>query len=869
MTEQRVQVVGPYGERGTVPLSQVDAVVKAGGRPATDQEVAQIRLDEEYAKKSTAEKVTGIAGNVGAALTGNVLALGGATGAHPALDAYNQGVTSGLSAGTYEGLVRKAVTELAGAKAGAAYEQHSRDLATGYSGAKLTGEMAGMFGSAALGSAGGAARFAGPGALISSAGTAVEQGAGRLLGGMAARGALGRAGATAIQLGAQGAVEGALYGAGQQLGENMLGNVDDVSDKVFAATGMGALYGALGGAVIGGAGSLAKSGVKAAAEGIGGGIARMGRSGEATVGKTALREAVDRGVAVEAVEAERAAAKAATSDVATSLSSRATRTLTDAADSLAFDALGTTRKIGDKINAKVKGGSNSVGRFMRDEILNTAEGGITAQRLMTGGRADELLPLISAKRAAKGQAIGEVVAGTPTRVNVSDVMADADAIYKKMLADPTQIQGAEAFRARVAQTFEAFGHGGKIADDGTMALSELYYGRAKLEGVAHEVGRKTAAEASVKEWLRNLDEHLVNKLDEAANSMGKSGEKEKLLGLKRDYQLASWAEKAAEDGANRIASNNIFGLREGIAAGVGFATAVGSDDPMLGVLGAGATALGGRFFRQRGAAAGALLLSRMAEMGAIKGAMQAVEVQASKSAKALLTPAKAEATAAAKPPRDPIAAARRAERQLTDLASRPEAVTERAQTITQGLSTTAPNVAGKVAANMTRALAFLNSKLPPNPQVDPLAPARPRTWTHTQAEKFSRYVEAAENPMGVLKDFERGKVTPEAVETLKVLTPTLYRELQVKTLDAIAQQLATGKPVTFEARIRMGTLLGIAADPSQDPKVRKFLQGNVQGAVQAAGGSMHPAPGPAPKPIQIKTQYSAFDRLAEGGPGRR
>ena len=38
-----------------------------------------------------------------------------------------------------------------------------------------------------------------------------------------------------------------MYGAGQQFGENMLGDVENVGDKVFAAAGTGALYGALGG----------------------------------------------------------------------------------------------------------------------------------------------------------------------------------------------------------------------------------------------------------------------------------------------------------------------------------------------------------------------------------------------------------------------------------------------------------------------------------------------------------------------------------------------------------------------------------------------------------------------------------------------
>jgi hypothetical protein len=352
---------------------------------------------------------------------------------------------------------------------------------------------------------------------------------------------------------------------------------------------------------------------------------------------------------------------------------------------------------------------------------------------------------------------------------------------------------------------------------------------------------------------------ITNALDDASGKM-KGELATEYKGLKKDFHALRILEEAAEDSAARASKGATLSLTDKMMALGGLASGNLTAAPLLGA--------GSKLVRERGNAAAAVLLYRMAEMGTITRTMQAIDQQLGRSAKGLLNPGSA--THASPPVQNPVRVAQRAQAQIANLTSSPNAVANRAATLTQGLSQAAPNVASGVAQSMTRALAFLNSKLPPNRQVDPLAPQQQRSWTQTEAERFARYVEAAEDPVGALQDIERGKVTPEAVETLRVLTPTLYRDLQVRTLDAIAEQLATGKQVPFDTRLKLGTLLGIPADPSLQPKVRAFLQANIAAASQPSGGSMQAAPrGPAPRPIQIKTQHSAFDRLAEGGPGRR
>ena len=181
---------------------------------------------------------------------------------------------------------------------------------------------------------------------------------------------------------------------------------------------------------------------------------------------------------------------------------------------------------------------------------------------LKGGRADDLLPAIQADKAKIGEEIGDAIKMTPATVKQADLMKAAEAVGKEMASDPTKIQGVSAFNDRVAQTFEALTNGGKVSASGEMSLADMYYTRAKLESVAHELGRDTAANAGFKSWLREVDSQLVSKLDEAAKAAGKEGQGDAIRALKREYQLASAAERAATEGVDRIHGNNIFGLAE-------------------------------------------------------------------------------------------------------------------------------------------------------------------------------------------------------------------------------------------------------------------------------------------------------------------
>lgn len=268
-----VHVVGPYGETGTVAEADIPHVVSSGGRLATPEELAGIRSDEAYAQKSTLEKVTSVASMAGvvpfALRAGVKLAQGKGGEIAPSLppvgEAYLQGVSNSLTGGLASVGMKELVRAAGGNEAAAAYGQNALDVETAHKGIFSAGQIAGFIGTAGAGSEGaalGQAAKAIPGVGIGALGGVAERGAGRLLAGVAERGAAGRAAATAGTLAARGAVEGGLYGAAGQITEDMLGDHEIAADKVFAAGGLGALGGFLGGAALGAGGSLAASGAR-------------------------------------------------------------------------------------------------------------------------------------------------------------------------------------------------------------------------------------------------------------------------------------------------------------------------------------------------------------------------------------------------------------------------------------------------------------------------------------------------------------------------------------------------------------------------------------------------------------------------------
>lgn len=197
--ESTVNVISPDGEVGSISTADLETAQSQGYRVESDEERSARIEKEAYGDRPVAAVAAGIA----------------------------RGATFGLSDPLLEktGLVQKSTIE--------GLQKHNE-------GASVTGELIGAVAPALI-----------PGGQFTAAGAAARAGvaAERAIAG-AAGGALRKVAASA----AAGALEGSLYGAGQLVTEEMLGDSKVTGQKAAATLGMSTILGGGGGAVAKGLG---------------------------------------------------------------------------------------------------------------------------------------------------------------------------------------------------------------------------------------------------------------------------------------------------------------------------------------------------------------------------------------------------------------------------------------------------------------------------------------------------------------------------------------------------------------------------------------------------------------------------------------
>jgi hypothetical protein len=817
---KRVAVLAPDGSFGTVDAADVENLPD-GSRVLTQKEVAAQQLQEAYDKKSGLEKV-------GQALLGH--------GIGPQSEAFLTAGRRAFSAGTNEALVKTAADAVAPG-AGKAYADNLEKLATGAPEATTAGTIAGIAGTVATSFAGGGNAGAGlsrllPANAVGAAGGVAEGLAARGLAaaGVNATSALGKAGVAAATLGVRGAAEGALYSAIEETSRQVTHDPEISADKVFSVMGTGALFGGGVGAAGGAAGSLVSSALERAA------IARTMRNAEAaavgTGGGTAA-EVVGRG-----------------------------GYLKSAANDLAADALGATKVQMRNAIENVAGGKAAIGEYVNRIAIRPAvgESGALAGTVKAGmsGRPAELLEAIQADKAGRlASGFDEALRGTPARFDMTQLSRDAAEIHAEMLKDPTRVAGAESFFRRVETELGAIQASGRVAADGTMEAAEAFKLRSQMERAAWEMSQSSgSAGDAYKGLMRKWDASILETIDEAGKAAGKTDVGDKIRYLKREWQLATAAEEMAKGGAERIAGNNIFGLREGI----GMAAGIAMGNPIGGL----AAGIGGKILRERGAAMGAHLLNTLSESQAVAKLIGSVDEKLNAAAHGLLAPpSKQLSTAKLGNPHDRAAAALRS---LSQMQADPHGTVEKMTKNVEAIAESHPEIADALVSKQAAALAFLASKKPADEEPDPLSPHKAPRMTDADAYRFAKYAYYTEQPDRFFDEVAKGKVTYEGAETARALMPKAFAELQARMLDAIATHMARGRAIPFQQRERLGDILDIPATPSQRPDHASFLQSNV------VNSTSQPSPRPSAAKSSAspgKAQRSALDMLEANGPGRR
>lgn len=828
MAGERVPVVGAYGEKGTVDAKDLAAVEAAGGRAATSEEQASDKLEAEYASKSLAQKALGAVSPALPYPAQQALRASGAAVLPPTIEAYRRGAGAGFTA-NLEGITTHEALKAVGGKAAAdAYSKQNEELKAAHSTAYSLGEAAGMVGSTiATGGAGGlrgtTAKGLGrilPGAAIAEAGALAERGAARVVGGLATRGALGRAAATGTQFAARAGVEGALYSAASEISEEVLGDKPLAAEKILMAAGTGFGIGAAAGGVMGFGGSLLASGARSAATG----LSRMVSTAAAEEGGIASRLAKP-----GAVE----------STLRTQAQEQATKSLTIGG------------KIGNRMGKLVEraGGEAAMGEtLIRNGVVGTVDESQGLVRNMfdaaKGGTPADMVPKIKTALEEVGSKIGDLTSTSSGRVSVEAIDSALAKHVSEYAAKPgfeNTVSAIQKYRDSLAMAMAD-----KADDALTVTVQDALKFRRDLDELVYRETRTLDPNARV-QALRDFRSEFASEIETAIDKASDAAEGEtraQLKALNKDYQRLKVAEEIAEDSAARASQNRTISLTDTIA---GAATG----DLFAG----GAAAIGHKMLRERGNAAASVLLQRMADMGAITKAVASVDELVGRAAKGavnpqpIVRPAVSKATAMARAEKvaavirehqaDPYRSAARIEERVSDVRR------------------VAPQTADHVSAAMSRALAFLSSQVPPSSRRGQFETNKGR-MSEEDARKLLRASEYASQPATILRDIGAGKIDRTTVEAAKALTPEVFAELQLRTMDQIQEAQAKGRPIPYKQRIKLSTLLDIPGDWTVAPKALAMLQMN---ASAGPDGEDNERPAKPSGRVELGTQQSTLDRI--------
>lgn len=911
----RIAIITPEGEFGTIDADHADSLRAAGGKVLSKAEVKEKEAQDAYDAQSLPMKAAtlgSMAGPIG--YIPHVILRGHGGQLPPTFEAYVQGVSEGMTGDLASVGMKEAVRRVGGDEAAKAYAQTAADAREAHELAGGLGVGAGLIGGAVAGGpkAGlGIGKYALPGAALGVVGEGVERLAGRALSGLAARGVAGDALATAGKWAARGASEGAIYNAASYTGDAVFHDHEIAGEKLWAATTGGALGGALVGGGLGGAGALAKSGVRSLVGAGASAVERVLSKGEtlgakaeaaASEAKQLGREAVAEAKAVPSQLTDRA--RGEIGETLTKLQTGADRLAKDAGIDLAQEGQSLSKALGDVTADKVRGaaydqawaaigkgfgmqstgyaakaakflpnGTRDVGEvLLRKGIINVEGGAIAAMR---EGTPAALLPKIESALGAEGSRVGAITDASGAVVPMKKI---ADAIDEILL--PIE---KKAGWESIAQGVRDYGDSLKkqlgframpadigtyppavqraIAEkllDGGVPVQKLLEQRKALDDLIWREGMPLNPSPRVEELRAvrtRLEGVVTDALDEASGRVP-GALRDEYKAAKRDYMALSIAKRAAEDSATRMAKNRAISPTDYLAMIGGLASGHLITGPVF--------ALGHKVIRERGNAAAAVLLSRAADTGIVTRAMRQIDDAIERGAKGLLSPAKGKGVAEAAPTESLIVRAQRAMQRVAAVQADPAVLADRVARQTEALGGTAPNVANQYSMQVARAASFLTTKMPVVPDRDPFDPHPAPRITHAQASEFLRYVDYVDRPQKFFDDMQRGKVTHEGAEVARALMPRAFSQLQARTAELVADELARGVRIPFAERQRIGTMLGIAVDPSQRPDHMQMLQANVQPPPPdpKLGGNSGPA-APAPKrPLSFKTQQSALDRLS-------
>lgn len=191
---------------------------------------------------------------------------------------------------------------------------------------------------------------------------------------------------------------------------------------------------------------------------------------------------------------------------------------------------------------------------------------------------------------------------------------------------------------------------------------------------------------------------------------------------------------------------------------------------------------------------------------------------------------------------------KKTQKAITNGQANPQALHERLDKDLAGIADTLPDMAKAISRQQMAVFGYLADKMPRNPRPYMLGD---QSWTPDQGEmkSYRDLVLVATKPDALLPLITIGTATRAQVEAVKQLWPKKYEETRSQVVNAVMTAAADGHPVPYEARLRLGQLLGTPLDASQEPGFANWIQAASQPA----------APPDAPAPAQGGNAPMKFD----------
>lgn len=859
--EQQIPMRGPDGTMGTVAAKDYHAAVAAGGEVVPHAEYRKAELEDKYGGVGGTLAATGEGAARGLTVgLSDPLAIGTAKlfgGEETAAK-----VRTHLAEEKEAHPIASTVGEVAGAAApvlfsgGAAAPVEGAEIARGIAGAA---EAAG--GTSRLGSL---LRAVGaPARGVNAAGEGAEALASRALdvvmGTPGAEGALGRITRQAVKSGVRGAAEGGLFGAGQQISEDALGDHELNAEKLVAAMGHGALYGGMLGGGLGAAGGAARETAGAVLNRIAPSLDRQADSQmwrSLSPLKKFTREAEERAGGAEAVGATlRKELDLPTNPLKAGLT---VEDLAPKIDVAVTKKWGQMRDLMAATGGEVKG--SSVVQAVDDVLapLRKKAGFEGVVKSVESYKQSLLEKLSLGTEAEVSPAVAAVERKPRTAQEIADYLRTNPKAAEEMRASPGKLPDSIAFHEPVSrETPKAvMDKAVPVTDlmDQRKALDELVYKETK----ALDPNLRVEALRDVRAKMADLE---VEAFDTAAKASGKTGVGDELRALRKDYQRLRIAQDAAADTQSRMATNNNLSLSDNMFGMAHFTGALAAGHP-VGALGGIATAFAHKAVRERGNAMAAVALGRLAKLDLIARATQRVDGELRGAVRTFVA---GESSAAPKvslrhfasEPSDDVQ--KRYESSQAKAVEQPQAVTtEQLDRVFPEMSAHAPKHASAVTKVVNAGARYLANQQPKSSRPPDIL-GRPARVNDLHASQTLRVRGAVNDPVGTLvRGLETKKLHSDELAALRATTPKLVHEVGKMALIELAKH---PEKDTYAKRLLLSKLTGQPLDPTLRPEFVASCQASYSPDLNKGSQDNMPSHG-APK--RMLKGFSQDNALAIG-----